>query len=62
MSAEHPEASVEPSSARRYVVLALKIVVSIVLLSLLFSKIDVARLWSIARRASLRWFAVALAI
>jgi len=62
MSAEHPEASVEPSSARRYVVLALKLVVSIVLLSLLFSKIDVARLWSIARRASLRWFAVALAI
>ncbi len=62
MSAEHPEASVEPSSARRYVVLALKLVVSIVLLSLLFSKIDVARLWAIARRASLRWFAVALAI
>jgi hypothetical protein len=30
MSAEHPEASVDPSSARRYVVLALKIVVSIV--------------------------------
>jgi uncharacterized membrane protein YbhN (UPF0104 family) len=62
MSAEHPEAPVDPSSTRRYVVLALKIVVSIVLLSLLFSKIDVARLWAIARRASLRWFAVALAI
>ena len=62
MSAEHPHASANPSSARRYVVLALKIVVSIVLLSLLFSKIDVARLWAIARRASLRWFAVALAI
>jgi uncharacterized membrane protein YbhN (UPF0104 family) len=62
MSAEHPEASVEPSSARRYVVLALKIVVSLVLLSLLFSKIDVTRLWAIARRASVRWFGVALAI
>src|SRR6476620_5455852 len=62
MSAEHPEASADPSSARRYVVLALKIVVSIVLLSLLFSKIDVAQLCAIARRASLRWFAVALAI
>jgi glycosyltransferase 2 family protein len=62
MSAEHPEASVDPSSTRRYVVLALKIVVSIVLLSLLFSKIDVTRLWAIARRASLRWFSVALAI
>jgi uncharacterized membrane protein YbhN (UPF0104 family) len=58
----HPEASADQSSARRYLVLALKIVVSIVLLSLLFSKIDVARLWAIARRASLRWFAVALAI
>lgn len=62
MSAEQPEASVDPSSARRYVVLALKIVVSIVLLSLLFSKIDVTQLWAIARRASLRWFVVALAI
>lgn len=62
MSAEHPEASADTPSARRYVVLALKIVVSIVLLSLLFSKIDVTRLWAIAKRASLRWFAVALGI
>ena len=62
MLAEHPDASADQSSARRYLVLALKVVVSIVLLSLLFSKIDVARLWAIARRASLRWFAVALAI
>jgi uncharacterized membrane protein YbhN (UPF0104 family) len=62
MPAVQPEASAEPSSARRYLVLALKVVVSIVLLSLLFSKIDVTRLWAIARRASLRWFAVALAI
>jgi glycosyltransferase 2 family protein len=58
MPADHPESS----SPRRHVLLALKIVVSIVLLSLLFSKIDVTRLWAIARRASLRWFAVALAI
>jgi len=62
MSSEHPEASVDPSSARRYVVLALKIVVSVVLLTLLFSKVDVARLWAIARRASLQWFVAALAI
>jgi len=66
MSAEHPEASSETSPstspARRYVLLALKISVSIVLLTLLFSKIDVARLWAIARQASLRWFGVALAI
>ena len=62
MSAEHPEASTDRSSARRHVVLALKIVVSIVLLTVLFSRIDVARLWSIAGRASLRWFVVALAV
>jgi uncharacterized membrane protein YbhN (UPF0104 family) len=66
MSAEHTEASSETSPstspARRYVLLALKIVVSIVLLTLLFSKIDAARLWAIARQASLRWFGVALAI
>jgi glycosyltransferase 2 family protein len=58
MSAEHPEAS----SARHYILLALKIVVSIVLLVLLFSKVDVARLWAIARQASVRWFGAALAI
>src|SRR5437867_12217253 len=62
MSAEHPDASSDTSSARRYVLLALKIVVSIVLLTLLFSKIDVARLWAIARRASLQWFGAALLI
>ena len=62
MSAEHPDASSDTSSARRNVLLALKIVVSIVLLTLLFSKIDVARLWAIARRASLQWFGAALLI
>ena len=58
MSSEQPEAS----SARRHVLLAIKIAVSIVLLVLLFSKIDGARLWAIARQASLRWFGVALFI
>jgi len=58
MSAEHPAAS----TARRHVLLALKVVVSIVLLVVLFSKIDVGRLWTIARQASVRWFGVALAI
>ena len=58
MSAEHPEAS----SARRYVLLAIKIAVSIILLVLLFSKIEIGRLWAIARQASVPWLAVALAI
>jgi glycosyltransferase 2 family protein len=58
MSADHPEAS----SARRYILLAIKIAVSIALLVLLFSKIEIGRLWAIARQASLPWLAVALAI
>jgi uncharacterized membrane protein YbhN (UPF0104 family) len=58
MSAEQPEAS----SSRRHVLLALKVVVSIVLLALLFSKIDVGQLWAIARRASVPWFGAALAV
>src|SRR5882762_11480546 len=58
MSSEQPEAS----SARRHVLLAIKIAVSIVLLVLLFSKIEVGRLWSIARQASVLWLGGALAI
>jgi uncharacterized membrane protein YbhN (UPF0104 family) len=58
MSAEHPEAS----SARRHVLLAIKIAVSIVLLVLLFSKIEIGQLWAIARRASVPWLGVALLI
>jgi glycosyltransferase 2 family protein len=58
MSAEHPEAS----SARRHVLLAIKIAVSLALLALLFSKIDIGQLWAIARRASVLWLGVALVI
>ena len=36
------------SSARRRVVLAIKISVSIILLTLLFSRIDAGRLWAVA--------------
>ena len=52
----------EHSPARRYVLLALKISVSIVLLALLFSRIDVARLWATAKRASALWLAVAFGV
>src|SRR6266542_2746541 len=58
MSSEQSEAS----SARRYVLLALKITISIVLLVVLFWKIDGARLWELARHASVVWLVVALGI
>src|SRR5262245_24135416 len=58
MSAESPEAS----SARRHVLLALKIAVSIILLVVLFWRIDVGRLWLLARQASIAWLFAALAI
>jgi uncharacterized membrane protein YbhN (UPF0104 family) len=48
------------SSARHYIILALKISVSIALLTILFSRIDVARLWATARQASVAWLLVAL--
>jgi uncharacterized membrane protein YbhN (UPF0104 family) len=59
MSSETSDAS---SSARRYVLLAIKIAVSIVLLAVLFWKIDVTRLWALARQASVVWLLAALGI
>src|SRR5450759_3305232 len=58
MSADSPK----PSAVRRYVLLALKLSVSLALMILLFSRIDVMRLWATARRASIGWLAVALAL
>ena len=52
----------ESSAARRYVFLAIKISVSIILLVVLFRQIDVASLWETVRRASVAWLGVALAI
>jgi uncharacterized membrane protein YbhN (UPF0104 family) len=52
----------EPSVARRYIFLALKISVSIILLALLFREIDVARLWITLRQAAVGWLIVALGI
>lgn len=54
--------SAEPQPARRYVFLALKIAVSIILLTILLSRIDVGQLWGTLRRASFVWLAVALGI
>src|ERR1700730_6635361 len=58
MSEEQPAAS----PVRRYVLLALKISVSLALLVLLFSRIDVGALWATARGASIAWLAAALAM
>ena len=58
MSAEQPESSF----ARRCVLLAAKLTVSIGLLLLLFSRIDVTRLWATARLASIPWLCVAMLI
>src|SRR5262249_26228893 len=49
-------------SARRYALLALKLSISIILLAILFSRIDVERLRRTARLASLPWLALALGI
>jgi uncharacterized membrane protein YbhN (UPF0104 family) len=57
-----PAGSSEQSSARRYVLLAAKLSVSIILLAILFSRIDVGRLWGTARLASLPWLLAALLI
>jgi uncharacterized membrane protein YbhN (UPF0104 family) len=50
------------SSGRRYTFLALKLSVSIILLVVLFSRIDVGRLWSSARHASIVWLLAALGL
>ena len=52
----------DSSLARRYILLALKLSVSIALLVLLFSRIDVGRLWATARLASVPWLLIAMLI
>jgi uncharacterized membrane protein YbhN (UPF0104 family) len=51
-----------PSRARAILVPFLKAAVSLALLGLLFSKVDVGRLWTVARSASVPWLAGALAL
>lgn len=51
-----------PSPARRALVLALKVVVSIGLLALLLSRSDVPRVWSYVRTASIGWLAASLGL
>lgn len=49
-----------PHRARSIAINALKAIVSVGLLALLFSRVDVSRLWSVARNASVVWLAAAL--
>jgi uncharacterized membrane protein YbhN (UPF0104 family) len=57
-----PQDQPNSSSLRRSVVLAIKLAVSVGLLVILFSKIDVAELWRTARLASVPWLFAALAV
>ena len=49
-------------SARRYVLVAVKLGVSVALLAVLFARIDTGTLWDSARRASVPWLFAALAV
>src|SRR5262249_51209692 len=57
-----PQDQTQSSSPRRYVLLAVKLSVSIILLVVLFSRIDVAQLWQTAKRASVPWLIVAMTV
>src|SRR5262245_3529141 len=57
-----PTPTAEAQPARRYVLTAIKIAVSIILLTILFSRIDGAKLWASVRRASPVWLVTALGI
>jgi uncharacterized protein (TIRG00374 family) len=54
------DAAPPPSRARSLTISAIKIAVSAGLLALLFTRVDVARLWSVARQASTAWLGAAL--
>jgi uncharacterized protein (TIRG00374 family) len=51
-----------PNKLRAIIVPLLKAGVSLALLAVLFSRVDVARLWAVARTASAAWLAVALTL
>jgi glycosyltransferase 2 family protein len=57
-----PEEQSGSSRARHRALVVFKVAVSVILLAVLFSKIDGARLWATAKRASLPWLGAALGI
>jgi glycosyltransferase 2 family protein len=54
--------SASPGRTRRFLVPLFKAIVSIALLWVLFSRVDVARLWAVARTASTPWLVGALGL
>jgi uncharacterized membrane protein YbhN (UPF0104 family) len=52
----------ETSSPRRPLLLVVRIVVSVALLAILFSRIDTGELWTSARQASVPWLLIALGL
>jgi len=57
-----PQDQTNSSSSRRYIFLAVKLSVSIILLVVLFSRIDVAQLWQTAKQASVPWLLIAMTV
>src|ERR1700750_2723930 len=57
-----PEPTPSSSSTRRYILLAIKLSVSIILLVVLFNKIDMTQLWATARLASVPWLLAAVTV
>jgi glycosyltransferase 2 family protein len=57
-----PADSSSPSIARRVMVMAIKLAVSVALLAWLFSRVDMGALWATARRASPLWMTIAFTI
>jgi glycosyltransferase 2 family protein len=57
-----PSSETPASPSRRYLLMAGKIAVSVVLMVILFRQVDVERLWMSARNASLGWLLAALGV
>src|SRR5215207_2360643 len=57
-----PAPEAKPSRVRSLVLTLVKAAVSVILLWLLFSRVDFARLWAIGRTASISWLSVALCL
>src|SRR5829696_4709105 len=57
-----PAPEAKPSRVRSLIQTLVKAAVSVILLWLLFSRVDFARLWAIGRTASISWLSVALCL
>jgi uncharacterized membrane protein YbhN (UPF0104 family) len=62
MPMTEPAAAPRPHAVQRVLVSALKVTISVGLLWVLLSRVDLGRLWGYARHASLAWLATGLAL